>query len=97
MPSLEKNGLCIVEKNDICEKGNMLNDGQCILNTGNFRVDDPSFTRQNLQTVETMSNPQVAIIIESLGAVLIMSFIIIFAIKKRRQILDRGTVVRQYQ
>lgn len=51
----------------------------------NFRVDDPTFFRQNLQTGETISNPEVIIIIESLGAILIVSFIVIYAIKKRRK------------
>ncbi len=50
VPSIEKNGLCIVEKNDICEKGNMLKDGRCIPNTGHFRIDDPTFTKQHLLT-----------------------------------------------
>jgi len=99
-PSLEKNGLCVVEKNDICEKGNILTDGVCIPNTGNFRVDDPTFTKQylltgkpmlnpnstdfrDLQTGEAISNPEVAIILESLGAILIVFFIVIYAVKKR--------------
>ena len=99
-PLLEKNGLCVVEKNDICEKGNVLTDGTCIPNIDRFRVDDPTFTKQHLltgkpiidpnpadfrglQTSETLSNPEVAIILESLGAILIVLFIIIYAIKKK--------------
>jgi hypothetical protein len=38
---------------------------------------------RGLQTGETMSNPEVAIILESLGAILIVLFIIIYVIKKR--------------
>ena len=43
---------------------------------------DPSFFR-DLQKGETISNPEVTIIIESLGAILIVSFIIFYYIKKR--------------
>ena len=49
----------------------------------NIRVDDPSFTPQDFRTGETLSNPWVAIVIESLGAVLIVLFIVIYAIKKK--------------
>ena len=56
-PSIEKNGLCVVEKNDICEKGNMLKDGMCIPNTGHFRIDDPTFTKQHLLTGKPMTDP----------------------------------------
>ncbi len=38
---------------------------------------------ESLQTGETISNPSVIIIIESLGAILIVLFIILYAIKKR--------------
>ena len=51
----------------------------------NIRVDDPDFERQSLQTGETLHNPLVVIIIESLGAGLIILFIVIYAIKKRRK------------
>ena len=44
LPAMEQNGMCIVKKIDICEKNNVLKDGQCIPNDGNFRVDDPIFT-----------------------------------------------------
>ena len=55
-PSFEKNGLCIVKKIDICEAGSVLKDGLCIEDAGFFRVDDPTFTRQSLQTGETLGN-----------------------------------------
>ena len=51
----------------------------------NIRVEDSTFFRQNLQTGETISNPSVVIIIESLGVGLIFLFIIIYAIKKRKR------------
>jgi len=38
---------------------------------------------ESLQTGETISNPSVMIIIESLGAILIVFFIILYTIKKR--------------
>ena len=43
---------------------------------------DPSFYRATA-IGETLSNPEIAIIIESLGAILIVFFIILYAIKKR--------------
>jgi len=43
---------------------------------------DPSFYR-DATIGETLSNPETAIIIESLGAILIVFFIILYAIKKR--------------
>jgi len=55
-PSFEKNGLCIVKKIDICEAGSVLKDGLCIEDAGFFRVDDPTFTRQSLQTGETLGD-----------------------------------------
>ncbi|MGD8431991.1 MAG: hypothetical protein PVG43_05690 [Nitrosopumilaceae archaeon] len=51
----------------------------------NIRVDDPSFEKQSLQTGETMT-PQgslTIVIIQSLGAILIVLFIITYAVKKR--------------
>ena len=57
-PSFEKNGLCVVEKNDICEKGNVLTDGICIPNSGNFRIDDPTFTKQHLLTGKPVLDPR---------------------------------------
>ena len=38
---------------------------------------------RDLQTGETISNPEIMIIIQSLGAILIVLFIIIYAVKKR--------------
>ena len=49
----------------------------------NIRVEDPNFTPQDFRTGETLSNPLVAILIQSLGAVLIVVFIVIYAIKKK--------------
>ena len=51
----------------------------------NIRVDDPSFERQNLQTGETINSVGnlTIIIIQGLGAILIVLFIIIYAVKKR--------------
>lgn len=49
----------------------------------NISVEDPTSTPQDLQSGETLSNTGVAIVIESLGAVLIVLFIVIFAINKR--------------
>jgi len=49
----------------------------------NIRVEDPTFTPQDFRTGETLSNPWVAIVIEGLGAVLIVLFIVIYAIKKK--------------
>ena len=43
---------------------------------------DPSLFR-DLQKGETIPNPEIAIIIQSLGAILIVLFIIVYAIKKR--------------
>ena len=51
----------------------------------NFRVDDPAFFRQSLQTGETISNTFLVQIIEGLGASLIILFILIYAIKKRKK------------
>jgi len=50
-----------------------------------FRVDDPSFVRQSLQTGETVSptGTFTSILVSSLGPILIVLFIIIYAIKKR--------------
>jgi hypothetical protein len=50
-----------------------------------IRVEDDSFERQNLLTGEifTMEGNLTAIIIDGLGAILIVLFIIIYAVKKR--------------
>ena len=49
----------------------------------NIRVEDPSLVPQNFRTGETLSNSWVVVGIEKLGAVLIVLFIVIYAIKKR--------------
>ena len=51
----------------------------------NIRVEDPEFGAQDFRTGETLSNPIVPIIIEGLGAGLIILFIVIYAVKKRRK------------
>ena len=48
-----------------------------------IRIQDPDFKPQNFQTAETLSNPLVIILIQSIGAILIVIFIILYAIKKR--------------
>ena len=50
----------------------------------NIRVEDPEFEAQDFRTGETL-NTTVPIIIQSLGAGLIILFIVIYAIKKRRK------------
>jgi hypothetical protein len=51
----------------------------------NIRIEDSTFNRQSLQTGETITElgSLTSIIIESLGAILIVFFIIVYAIKKR--------------
>ena len=51
----------------------------------NIRVDDPSFERQSLQRGETFTilGQITAIVIDELGKILLVLFIIIFAVKKR--------------
>ena len=49
----------------------------------NIKVEDPTVTPQDFRTGETLSNPWVAIVIESIGAVLIVLFIVIYAIKRK--------------
>ena len=75
----------MVKKIDICEEEYVLQDGLCIRNTGFVRIDDPSFSRQSLQTGEAISESGMftSIIIGSLGPILIVFFIIIYAVKKR--------------
>lgn len=58
----------------------------------NIRVEDPSFVPQNLRTGETLSNSWVAIGIEKLGAVLIVLFIVIYAIKKRSKGVQKNDI-----
>jgi hypothetical protein len=50
-----------------------------------FRVGDPSFVRQSLQTGETISTTGTftSIIVSSIGPILIVLFIVIYAVKKR--------------
>ena len=55
-PAFEKNGYCVVKKIDLCKSGNVLKDGLCIENKDFFRVDDPTFERQSLQTGETLGD-----------------------------------------
>ena len=63
----------------LCEDENtVIVDGVCVPNP------KPSDFR-DLQTGETISNPEVIVIIQSLGAILIVLFIVIYAIKKRRK------------
>ncbi len=85
-PSFEKNGLCVVKKLDICEEEYVLKDGLCIKNTGFIRIDNPSFSRQSLQTGETISptGTFTSIFVGSLGPILIVFFIVIYAVKKRK-------------
>ena len=54
--SFEKNGFCVVKKIDICEAGFVLKDGLCIEDANFFRVDDPTFTRQSLQTGKSLGD-----------------------------------------
>ncbi|MGY5149764.1 MAG: hypothetical protein ACW9W3_06850 [Candidatus Nitrosopumilus sp. bin_68KS] len=61
----------------VCGVGNVLINGIC-----QPSEPKPSDFR-DLQRGETISNPEVAIIIQSLGAILIVFFIILYAIKKR--------------
>jgi hypothetical protein len=55
-------------------------------NQGFFRIDDPSFSRQSLQTGETISESGTltAMIMGSLGPILIIFFIALYAVKKIR-------------
>ncbi len=62
----------------ICGEGKSIVNGICMSKS----IWDSSDFR-GLQTSETISNPEVAIILESLGAILIVLFIVIYAIKKR--------------
>ena len=56
----------------------------------NIRVEDPDFGPQDFRTGETLSNTFVPIIIEGLGAGLIILFIVVYAIKKRRNKYDNN-------
>lgn len=68
----------------VCGEGLVIMNGIC-MPSDTFRVNDPTFFRQNLQTGETISNPEIIIMIESLGAILIVLFIIIYAIIRKRR------------
>ncbi len=65
----------ILNDESVCGVGFVLTNGIC-MNPDNYRKD--------MQTGEAIFNPQVLLIIERLGAGLIVSFIIVIAIKKRR-------------
>ena len=45
-----------MKKIDICESGSVLKDDLCIEDVDLFRVDDLTFTRQSLQTGESLYN-----------------------------------------
>jgi len=62
----------------ICKENYTLVDEKCMPKS---TWDSSDF--RGLQTGETISNPEVAIILQSLGAILIILFIVIYAIKKR--------------
>ena len=91
-PSIEKNGLCIVKKIDICERENILKNGTCMPNTGDFQIDDPTFTKQHLLTGNPMFDPTpgdfresddyVGMLYAYLGLSLVGIIIGFFAIKK---------------
>jgi len=49
----------------------------------NMKVEAPTLNPEDYRKGETLSNPGVAIVIESLGAVLIVLFIVIYAIKRK--------------
>lgn len=54
-------------------------------NDSNFRVDDPNFARQDLFRGETIPNDFVLQMFQSIGAGLIVLFIVVYAIKKRKR------------
>ncbi|KAF6244711.1 hypothetical protein [Nitrosopumilus sp. b2] len=62
----------------LCEDEHVLVYGICVPKP------KPSDFR-DLQTGETISNPEVIVVIQSLGAILIILFIVIYAIRKRRK------------
>ena len=68
-----------------CEKHGVIKDGLCIKDTGFIRIDDSSFSKQSLQTGETISSVGTftTILVGSLGPILIVFFILIYAVKKR--------------
>ncbi len=68
-----------------CEKHGVVKDGLCIKDAGFIRIDDSSFSKQSLQTGETISDVGTftTMFVGSLGPILIAFFIIIYAVKKR--------------
>ena len=62
----------------ICKEGYNVIDGICMSKS----IWD-SFDFRGLQTSNTVSNHETAIILQSLGAILIVLFIVLYAIKKR--------------
>lgn len=62
----------------ICEEGYAVIDGICMSKS----IWDSSDFR-GLQTSNTISNHEIAIILESLGAIIIVLFIVLYIIKKR--------------
>ena len=79
--------MCVVKKSDLCKGDGVLVDGECTVDLGNFRVDDPLFVRQSLQTGETISptGTFTSMLVGSLGPILIVFFITIYAVKKRKK------------
>ncbi len=59
-PSFEKDGLCVVKKSDLCKGDDVLVDGDCTIDLGNFRVDDPTFTKQHLLTGKPIVDPNLS-------------------------------------
>lgn len=78
-----------------CEENMIFVEGFCVVTdptsndsretSPNIRIDDSTFNRQSLQTGETITElgSLTSLIIGDLGAILIVFFIIIYAIKKR--------------
>jgi len=79
----EQNIEQISKEKQNCREVDTLVNGICIP-SDQLKVNEYNF-RENLQTGETISNPEVIVIIESLGAILIVFFIVLYAIKKRRK------------
>ena len=56
-PSFEKDGLCVVKKSDLCKGDGVLVDGECTIDLGNFRVNDPTFADPHLLAGEPIVDP----------------------------------------
>ena len=56
-PSFEKDGLCVVKKSDLCKGDGVLVDGECTIDLGNLRVDDPTSANPPLLTGEPVVDP----------------------------------------